>query len=363
MKIFAFYLPQFHEIKENNEWWGKGFTEWTNVKAAISYFKGHQQPKEPLNKNYYDLSEIDSIRSQCKLANQYGLTGFCFYHYWFEGKLLLEKPSEILLRNKDIETQFFFSWANEPWTRSWDGKNKSIIMPQGYSNKDDWYNHIIYLLEFFKDSRYLKINNSPVFFVYKPSEIKYLGDMLEFWNEILKKNGFNGLYLVNTLRGQKDDKRSFLFNANVQFEPAYTQFSNNPKLNTKRLVRFFKKMFPFFKHNLNLYDISDVYSRSIRSRPIDSKKTFNGAFVDWDNTPRRNINGTVFKNFSIKKFENYIKNKLISSKKYYNSNLFLINAWNEWAEGAFLEGDEHNKLGKLEVISKLKKSLKHEKTE
>ena len=117
-------------------------------------------------------------------------------------------------------------------------------------------------------------------------------------------------------------------------------------------------MFPFFKHNLNLYDISDVYSRSIRSRPSDSQKTFNGAFVDWDNTPRRNINGTVFKNFNLEKFEKYIMNKFITSKNHYNSTLFLINAWNEWAEGAFLEGDEFYKLGKLEVISKLKKKLK-----
>lgn len=134
-KIIPFYLPQFHTIPENDEWWGKGFTEWTNVRKAKPYRKGQSQPRIPLNDNYYDLSKVETLRWQAELANKYGIYGFCFYHYWFNGKLLLEKPSQNLLANKDIPLKFCFSWANEPWARTWDGKNTEVLMPQEYGTE------------------------------------------------------------------------------------------------------------------------------------------------------------------------------------------------------------------------------------
>ena len=151
MKIFAFYLPQYHTIPENNTWWGEGFTEWTNVKKAKPLYYQHNQPRIPLNNNYYDLSNDNTLIWQSKLLKEYKIDGLCFYHYWFKNKKLLEKPAEKLLHNKKIDIPFFFSWANEPWTRSWDGLNKNILIDQDYGDRQDWINHFNYLKPFFKD--------------------------------------------------------------------------------------------------------------------------------------------------------------------------------------------------------------------
>ena len=149
MKIFAFYLPQYHTIPENDAWWGKGFTEWTNVKKATPLYHKHNQPRVPLNKNYYDLSNHKTLEWQADLLKEYKIDGLCFYHYWFKNKKLLEKPAEILLNNRKIDMPFFFSWANEPWTRSWDGQNKDILINQDHGNQADWIKHFYYLLPFF----------------------------------------------------------------------------------------------------------------------------------------------------------------------------------------------------------------------
>ena len=167
IKIISFYLPQFHVIPENDEWWGKGFTDWNNVRKGFVYLKGQEQPRVPLNDNYYDLTDIDTLRWQADLMAKYNVYGQCFYHYWFDGKLLLEKPSELLLENKDISIRFCFSWANEPWARTWDGKNHCVLMPQKYGGKKDWRKHFDYLLPFFKDERYIKENDCPMFIIFQ----------------------------------------------------------------------------------------------------------------------------------------------------------------------------------------------------
>ena len=161
--IIAFYLPQFHTIPENDEWWGKDFTEWTNVKKTKPLFLSHNQPRVPLDKNYYDLMNPATFLWQTELAKKYNVDGFCFYHYWFDGKLLLEKPLEMWLKHPEFDRAFCFSWANEPWTRSWDGLNKNILMPQNYNGEKDIIAHFNYMLPFFNDSRYIKIDNKPVF--------------------------------------------------------------------------------------------------------------------------------------------------------------------------------------------------------
>ena len=150
LKVIAFYLPQFHSIPENDQWWGQGFTEWTNVKKALPLFEGHNQPRIPLNKNYYDLMDDEVKISQAKLAKKYGIFGFCYYHYWFKnGEKLLEKPAEQMLQNKDVDLPFCFSWANENWSRNWDGGNQEIIKEQDYGDKSDWEKHFQYFLPFF----------------------------------------------------------------------------------------------------------------------------------------------------------------------------------------------------------------------
>ena len=158
-KIIAFYLPQFHRIPENDKWWGEGFTEWTNTKSSKPLFKGHDQPKEPLNDNYYNLLDKDTRKWQGELAKKYGIYAFCYYHYWFNGKLLLQKPIEKMLNQNEPNLPFCMCWANEPWSRSWDGREKEVIMPQAYGEKKQWKKHFDYLLPFFKDTRYIKVGN------------------------------------------------------------------------------------------------------------------------------------------------------------------------------------------------------------
>ncbi|RRQ78488.1 glycoside hydrolase family 99-like domain-containing protein, partial [Enterococcus faecium] len=193
MRVIAFYLPQFHEIPENNEWWGEGFTEWTNVKTARPLYSGHYQPREPINDNYYDLLNDDVKEWQVSIAKKNGIYGFCFYHYWFDGKMLLEKPVEQFLKNKNLDINFCLSWANEPWTKAWVSKNDSILIEQNYGNEENWEKHFDYLLPFFKDSRYICNDGKPLFVIYRPEQIGCLNEMLDYWQILAKKNGLAGI--------------------------------------------------------------------------------------------------------------------------------------------------------------------------
>ena len=226
MKVIAFYLPQFHSIPENDSWWGKGFTEWTNVKKAKKIFSWQYQPRVPYENNYYNLSENHekTLRWQIKIAKENGVYGFCFYHYWFKnGKKLLEKPVERFLANKSLDIKFCLSWANEPWTRNWDGGNKQIIMPQEYGSKEEWKEHYQYLRSFFIDERYIKKDNKPLLVIYRPELITDLDKMIACWNQLSKKDGFNGLYIVSqgsvyaTTR-----KQSKMIDTYILYEPGYT---------------------------------------------------------------------------------------------------------------------------------------------
>ena len=186
MDVFAFYLPQYHQTIENDKWWGRDFTEWTNIKGAKPLFNGHNQPKKPLDNFYYNLLDINVMKWQGELARRYGISGFCVYHYWFEGKKLLHKPMEQLLEHKEIDFPFFFCWANESWTNAWatSGGKPKMLMKQTYGNREDWDNHFNYLVQFFNDERYIKINNKPIFVIYRPEQIHNLNEMLDYLNEL-----------------------------------------------------------------------------------------------------------------------------------------------------------------------------------
>ena len=199
MRIFAFYLPQFHEIPENDKWWGKGFTEWTNVQSARPLYHGHVQPKHPLNDDYYNLLNKSTVENQTKVMRDYGITGFIYYHYYFDGKLLLEKPAENLLKWKDIDQPFFFCWANHPWIQS-KGNESRILMPMDYGDEKDWENHFQYLLPFFKDSRYEKKANKPVFMIFQ-SKFTEKKEMMAYFDKRCKQEGFEGLCLIESYHG------------------------------------------------------------------------------------------------------------------------------------------------------------------
>ena len=245
MKIIAFYLPQFHDIPENDEWWGKGFTEWVNVKKAQPLYKGHEQPRIPMNENYYNLLDDNVKIWQANIAKEYGIYGFCYYHYWFGGKLLLEKPMEQMLKNPKVDIPFCISWANEPWTKAWVNESK-VLIPQFYGGKKEWKEHFDYLLPFFKDNRYIKEDNKPLFIIYRAEVIDCLNGMLDYWTELAQQNGFSGMKyayqnLTFDLMPNKDDSR---FDYNIEFQPSYAwnDLNNKSAVQKSKLWNFLRSV-------------------------------------------------------------------------------------------------------------------------
>lgn len=345
VKLLAFHLPQYHAFKENDEWWGKGFTDWNNVKKAQPLYEGHYQPRVPID-GYYNMLDKETHIRQAQLAKEYGIYGFCYYHYWFGGKILMEKPMEMVLNEKDIDFPYCICWANEPWTRSWDGKNREIIMPQIYGEQKDWQVHLEYLLPFFKDERYIKIDNKPLFVIYRTNEIKCCDEMIDYWNQECIKNGFNGIYICEERNAFQKEASCKNSNAILNFEPGYTRSLQRNAIT---------KTYNFIKRKLGSKYIKESYSRmvmKISSRPIPvsmEKKEFIGAFSGWDNTPRRKTGGIISIGTNPHKFEKLLQTQIEKSNK--NSSEFLfINAWNEWAEGAYLEPDNKFGYGYLQAV-------------
>lgn len=366
MKIIAFYLPQFHNIPENDEWWGDGFTEWTNVKKAKPIFEGHDQPRVPLNNNYYNLLDDDVKIWQAELAKKYGIYGFCYYHYWFDGKLLLEKPMEQMLKNKKIDIPFCVCWANEPWTRAWVGEKKTIL-PQRYGEKKEWKEHFEYLLPFFKDERYIKEEGKPLVVIYRPEIINVLNEMLDYWNELAVEAGFPGLkyaYQANGMDMESKEKRNdSRFDYDIEFQPSYAFTKLNQ--NTLPLLRKIKRKVSHFveEHtgatlrfigsgkiaSLNRVDYDEAWKTILNTKP-ESEINVPGAFVDWDNTPRHGERGRVYMNYSPEKFKKYLSAQIKRAKDVYHKDMIFMYAWNEWAEGGYLEPDESRGYANLEAI-------------
>lgn len=369
LKVIAFYLPQFHSIPENDQWWGQGFTEWTNVKKATPLFEGHNQPRVPLDENYYDLMDDEVKIRQAKLAKKYGIFGFCYYHYWFKnGDKLLEKPAEQMLQNKDVDLPFCFSWANENWSRNWDGGNQEIIKEQDYGDQYDWEKHFQYLLPFFRDERYITVNGKPLMIIYKPEEIIDVYQMVSYWRKRSVEEGFPGLCMMFQFPTYYSDLfyRKDVFDYRIGFEPVYCRNlkrMDHPVRSIKvALARtllgenyissYRKKHRPLQNASkpkaigLHKYDYDEAWNNILSAEW--TSEFLPGAFVEWDNTPR-NKNGLVYTGFTVDKFGRYMK-ALLSKSRSANKPMVFINAWNEWAEGAYLEPDELMGTGKLEVL-------------
>lgn len=356
LKVMAFYLPQFHSIPENDEWWGKGFTDWVNVRKGVPHSKGQEQPRIPLNNNYYDLSKVETLRWQADLMRKYNVYGLCFYHYWFDGKLLLEKPSELLLSHKDIDIRFCFSWANEPWARTWDGRNSSVLMPQSYGGREEWEGHFNYLLPFFLDDRYIKENGRPMFLIYKSSSIELCKEMMELWDSLAKRNGLKGMHFVETIRGTKDETRKLPYKAKVEFEPARTDFQA-PLLERyysairRRVIKFTNEHLHTHKPINKALSFNEVSQQSLDV--LSPKGTYGGVFVGWDNTARKGLRSTLILPPTKDEFYKYLKNKAKITRDIYETNYVFVNAWNEWAEGTYLEPDTIHGYDYLEAVKQV----------
>lgn len=365
MRIIPFYLPQFHQIPENDEWWGKGFTEWTNVRAAKPLFKGHAQPRVPFGANYYDLTSIEVLDWQANLAKKYGIYGFCFYHYWFDGHLLLEKPIELLLKHPEIDMRYCICWANENWTNAWkSGEPRRVLIEQTYGDYEMWEQHFDYLLEFFKDQRYIKIDGKPLIVIYRPEIISELEGMLSCWRNRAIESGLDGLTIAFQHVNFNGDSRKSLFDKQIEYQPMYVR-SQSRKDESLGYLWSIKKKFDILtertlhrtftlskfrmKNSPECFSYDEMWERILSMQPCSSL-SIPGAFVDWDNTSRLGNRGSVAIGSTPEKFEEYFRRLLVKARTDYHSDYIFLFAWNEWAECGYLEPDELNKFGYLEAI-------------
>lgn len=323
MKTVALYLPQFHTIPENDLWWGKGFTEWTNVRKARPRFPGHYQPKVPNNEiGYYDLTDPTVMTKQVKMATDHGIDCFCFYHYWFKGKKLLERPVEQFLNNQQLGINFCLCWANEPWTRTWDGLNRNILQPQDYGNQDDWLEHFNYLLPFLKDRRCLQINGKQVFCIYRTDHIKGRREMFQCWRSEAAKNGIE-LFMIGAM----------------SIFPNYGFTGIDPNKEVDAVYEFAPSCI-WCKERI--WDYKDICGRLANIKRIHDIQ-YPGIFPFWDNTARNG--GFIVRNSTPELFREYL-----TQLGRRNPELVFINAWNEWAEGCYLEPDENSGMTYLKMI-------------
>ena len=368
MRVIPLYLPQFHTIPENDAWWGKGFTEWVNVKNARPLFEGQNQPRVPLNENYYDLSDLNTLKWQCELARRYGIYGFCMYHYWFNGHLLLEKPMEMLLAHPEIDIKYCISWANHDWTDAWkaSGSQPRILIAHNFDDEQDWVNHFNYMLPFFKDPRYIKEGNKPFMVIYIPNLIRKLTKMLDLWTKMAQEAGFDGLTYIYQSASSSFDKswdRS-RFDYGIEMNPGYVGMYFNQKSGVMpKLIKYSHeiKRLLGIKRSLNIFsrkpvevgmvDYDEVWQKILKLRPLpNGPKMVPCAFTDWDNTPRHKERGYAYVNVSPEKFARYFKQLVENTKAYSDTDMIFVFAWNEWAEGGYLEPDNKWQYKMLEAI-------------
>ncbi|MCI4351770.1 MAG: glycoside hydrolase family 99-like domain-containing protein [Thermoplasmata archaeon] len=353
MKIIAFYLPQFHPIPENNRWWGEGFTEWTNTRRAAPLFAGHYEPREPFGDNYYNLLDATAREWQAEIARAHGIHGFCYYHYWFAGQQLLEKPLNQVLQSGRPDFPFCLSWANEPWSRVWDGRRRDILVPQEYGGATDWRRHFEDVLPALKDPRYIRVGGRPVFIIYRPSNIPRYAAMLDLWRSLARDNGLEGLHLLHALNTFESQ---FLpgFDGTIDLEPLYTlahlwRWRRNLRALLLRVTR--RNARTPGRRFLDAIDYDRAWE-AILHRPLRTGPgtSYLGAFVDWDNTPRRGNRSTILMGATPQKFEHYLARQLSRAENGAGSEFIFVNAWNEWAEGAYLEPDKRFGLQYLEAV-------------
>ncbi|MFV5694953.1 glycoside hydrolase family 99-like domain-containing protein [Flavobacterium sp. LB3P122] len=340
IKPIAIYLPQFHPIPENDQWWGKGFTEWTNVTKAQPRFEGHYQPHLPADLGFYDLRLEEARLAQEQMAKAYGIYGFCYYHYWFNGKRLLHEPLDRKLKNPKENLPFIMCWANENWTRAWDGLDKEVLLKQEYSFDDD-ATHIEHLISHFKDNRYIKVEGKPMFIIYRPNLFPDIQKTIMLWRKAVKEAGFPGLYIGYAQNGENHfEPKNNGFDFAFEFQPNFLNTSSKisfPRIFIEKVLQRIKKKMKLEVPDLNYYiDYSHFAVKQIESG--FKKDVYPGITPMWDNSARRKENPFILHDSTPEKYKvwfQYIRENYPWDAV--PENFLFINAWNEWAEGNHLE--------------------------
>jgi lipopolysaccharide biosynthesis protein len=349
-RLIAFYLPQFHPIPQNDHWWGKGFTEWTNVARGRPLFRGHYQPHLPADLGFYDLRLHDARQAQAELAEAHGIEGFCYWHYWFNGQRLLERPFNDVLASGEPKLPFCLAWANETWSRRWLGEESSILMKQVYSPGDDLA-HVRWLLTAFADARYIRVANRPLFLVYRPHDLPDPKRTTDVFRTECVRHGLLEPYLLGVdAHCPGVDCRTLGFDSTLVFEPqlgVLPEFSSD-HASLGKLWRNFAR--GVFSSRLKIYDY--VVARNLMLHQTRTFPVHPSVFVGWDNTPRRGENGLVIVNSTPETFAAALRGVLSSvASQPLEHRLVFLNAWNEWAEGNHLEPDQRYGLAYLKAIT------------
>jgi lipopolysaccharide biosynthesis protein len=362
MKFYAFYLPQYHPIPENNRWWGKGFTEWTNVTKSRPLFRGHRQPQLPSDLGFYDLRCPQVRYDQAAMASEYGVDGFIYYHYWFHGQRLLGQPLDDLLTDENYCFPFALCWANETWARTWDGLDHEVLIKQEYSRKDH-KEHANFLAKVFAKENYIKVKNRPLLLLYRPAKVEDLEYFLTCLIEECKENNLEEPFISYVRASFSNENSTFDYtgcDAIVDFQPNSEDYPKPVGIKNK-FVNFLKVMLPdsfyqFLKVNTKIYKTISYYDfvENKVNNPFssDRKIIFPCCFPSWDNSPRRTT-PTIIQNDEPKIFYQWLESAADQVRNQEEPIVF-INAWNEWAEGCHLEPDQELGHKFLEAVKLVK---------
>jgi len=326
--LIAFYLPQYHPIPENDQWWGKGFTEWSNVTKAVPLYQGHYQPHLPADMGFYDLRLRETRHEQEKLAKEYGIDGFCYHYYWFSGKRLLDRPLDDMLADKENDMPFCLCWANENWTRRWDAKEREVLIRQEYREQDD-LEFIRSLIPFFRDERYILKNGVPLLIVYRPQHLPDARNSIAVWREHCREQGFADIHVCCALTHGNEDYEKYGFDSGVEFPP-----HNQTSRDINGLMDFHQ---PFQGHVVPYHWVAQYFL----DKDYHGKDVMRTVFPSWDNTARLDSRAWLALNGTPANYEYWLSETLKKTRAtgWGKESFIFINAWNEWAEGCHLEPD------------------------
>jgi hypothetical protein len=343
VRIIAFYLPQYHPTPENDKWWGKGFTEWTNVAKAQPLFKGHYQPHIPADLGFYDLRVPETRKAQAAMAREHGVEGFVYWHYWFAGKRILERPFIEVLESHEPDFPFCLAWANHSWSGIWIGQTDKILIEQTYPGEEDYISHFYSILDAFKDPRYIRVENKPLFYIFNPTEIPDCGELIKIWNRLAKENALDGIYFIGPAAYPEKQAQQLLNNGfngihSYRFEESFSKMKGYSI--GQRIIRKILRTFRLSKKvNLNIYDYENFISNMVTEADCNTL-FFPTLYPAWDNSPRSGRKALIMENSTPIAFKKHVRKVLdIVKAKPFDKRIIILKSWNEWAEGNYMEPD------------------------
>jgi hypothetical protein len=342
-RVIAYYLPQFHPIPENDLWWGEGFTEWTNVKKAKPLFRGHVQPRVPGELGYYDLRDPSVRQAQAEMAKYAGVEGFCYWHYWFgNGKRLLERPFNEVLESGSPDLPFCLGWANESWSGVWHGAPDKILIEQTYPGERDYVEHFNFLLKAFQDPRYIRIDDKPLFLIYKPLNSEKIKDILSLWRKLAEENGLPGIHFVGHTDKFEEQKATILeygFDSVTPFRLSRA---------SKQGMSLFNRWLGKWKLRLMRSSYKDTIKKFIQKSDAE-ENVIPCILPGWDNSPRSGVRARIIENSTPELFDQHVKHALsvVQDKE---KKIIFLKSWNEWAEGNYVEPDSVYGRAYLDVL-------------